>query len=111
MVSGGAINFEGCALALDPAFAAAHDGEPVTVAIRPDKFRLPREGEPSFSAQVDFVEFLGDAAFVYAQSASGARIVRRGDRTALPSSGDRLEIAVDTSDVLLFDAAGKRLRR
>ncbi|MDR3374640.1 MAG: ABC transporter ATP-binding protein [Ancalomicrobiaceae bacterium] len=110
VIDGGSLLCEGHRFALPGDLAVRHGNQPVKIGVRPDLLRTAIDGEPALEAEVDVVEYLGDAAFVHAQTAGGARVVRKAERSRLPQTGEKVRLAFDAAGVFLFDEAGRRLR-
>ncbi|MDR3496896.1 MAG: ABC transporter ATP-binding protein [Ancalomicrobiaceae bacterium] len=106
----GALICEGHRFELPADFAARHGDLPVRIGVRPDLLRIAGGDEPGLEADVDVVEYLGDAAYVHAQTQHGARVVHKADRSRLPQTGDRLRLTFDADGVHVFDDNGQRLR-
>ncbi|OON62886.1 sugar ABC transporter ATP-binding protein [Massilia sp. KIM] len=101
-----------CAVAAD--VGAAAPGAAVTVGVRPEHLRLAGEGEThAIPAQVSLVEYLGDAAIVYAQVPGVEDMValkRRPEEAGL-QQGEQVRLAFDPAHAHLFDGEGAAFAR
>jgi multiple sugar transport system ATP-binding protein len=108
--------FAGAAIVLPShvsASLAAQAGREVTVGIRPeDLYESAPSGRDGFArlhARVIAVEPLGaETLLMLSLDAANAEVIARVGRDARCRSGDRLEIALDTNAVHLFDPATTR---
>ena len=87
----------------------APDG-PVVVGIRPEGLTVePGDAGPALDVVVSHVEALGNENLVHAWVAGAESdatpMILRAPRRVLPRSDERLRVAVDTAQVLLFDKA------
>jgi lactose/L-arabinose transport system ATP-binding protein len=83
-------------------------GTAVTAGIRPVHFS--DTGDAHLDLKIDIIEHLGGETFAYARFDKGDVVtVGMRDGRSL-KSGDQLAARFDSRSVLLFDAAGKRLR-
>ncbi|MBZ9605544.1 ABC transporter ATP-binding protein [Phyllobacterium chamaecytisi] len=92
---------------------AVEPGQALTLGIRPDDFVAPSErpGELVIEIDVDFVEHLGSATYLYG-AAFGEHIVARSPTDHFHAgSGGRVSLAVTPSDCHLFTEKGKALSR
>ena len=85
-------------------------GDP-KVGLRPEAL-TPAGGDPSNAIEitVDLVEPLGNETVVHGSLASGGKVIARLGPRILPSPGERMRLAYDRGDVLLFDSvSGERI--
>ena len=88
-------------------------GQPLTLGIRPDDFVAPTgaRGELIVEIEVDFVEHLGNATYLYC-TALGENIVALSPTDDFHAGKNgRVSLAVSPSDCHLFTADGKALPR
>ncbi|OHV78942.1 ABC transporter ATP-binding protein [Mesorhizobium sp. ORS 3428] len=87
-------------------------GKPVALGIRPDDFRAASDSceELAIELDVDFVEHLGNATYLYG-NAAGANLVTRAPSLEAAGRVERIRLAVRPADCHLFLASGKALRR
>jgi lactose/L-arabinose transport system ATP-binding protein len=98
----------GVEIALPKLAGKLADGTEITAGIRPDHFK--RGGTAKLPVKVELVEHLGGETFVYARAGSSGILTIGSDDGRDLKSGDELEARFDPARVLLFDAAGLRLR-
>ncbi|GLQ11945.1 sugar ABC transporter ATP-binding protein [Devosia yakushimensis] len=81
----------------------------VTIGIRPEQFEAMGD-TVAFDVSVDVVENLGASSIVYGRLPEGQEVLveQRGKLRA--RDGQTLQVQVDLSDILFFDAGGARLR-
>jgi multiple sugar transport system ATP-binding protein/lactose/L-arabinose transport system ATP-binding protein len=92
---------------------AVGPGATLTLGIRPDDFLAPsgRPGELTVEIDVDFVEHLGSATYLYGK-ALGEHIVARSPNDHYHSGrGERVALAVAAPDCHVFTSQGKALPR
>jgi multiple sugar transport system ATP-binding protein len=82
---------------------------PVTIAIRPENFRLASAG---ISCVADGFEFLGESLLLHARHCADneALVIRLPPEISRPRIGETIHLAFDNKHALLFDHKGKRLR-
>ena len=83
----------------------------VKVGLRPEAL-APAGGDPSNAIEitVDLVEPLGNETVVHGSLASGGKVIARLGPRILPAPGERMRLAYNRSDVLLFDSvSGERI--
>ena len=98
---GPAVEVGGHVLAVGDNWVDLAEGRPVDVGVRPEDLRLSDNG---IAATVIAREWLGHEQIVEVE-AQGTRLFLRDDNDAFDSSpGSRVRLAVDPSDVHLFDA-------
>jgi multiple sugar transport system ATP-binding protein len=110
------VRFAGAAIALQEhasSSLAAHAGRDVTIGIRPeDLYESAPPGKEGFArlpARVVAVEPLGaETLLMLSLDPSNAEMIARVGRDARCRSGDRLEIALDTNAIHLFDPVTTR---
>ena len=89
------------------ATGSARSGEPVTLGVRPEHWRL---GDSGVEAEVVFVELLGATAFAHlATPAADEAIVWQLAPDTEVRRGDRVRLTTDPRHVHLFDAEGRAL--
>ncbi|RYH70900.1 MAG: sn-glycerol-3-phosphate ABC transporter ATP-binding protein UgpC [Alcaligenaceae bacterium] len=96
---------------LDVDARSARPGDRAIVGVRPEHIQLHGTGN-ALSAEVNFVECLGDATYLYASAAGaqeGVTAKVRADMTA--RAGDVVTLAVPRESCHLFDTQGKAFTR
>lgn len=89
------------------------EGTQVQIGLRPEAFVIANaEGWNRLTGRVVYIERLGSDAFVHLDADGPEPIVARVAAKDVNNiiAGRNLSLAVDPSDVLVFDAAGKRLQ-
>jgi multiple sugar transport system ATP-binding protein len=81
---------------------------PVTIAIRPENFRLASAG---ISCVADGFEFLGESLLLHARhyADNEALVIRLPLELPRPHIGETIHLAFDNKHALLFDSNGKRM--
>jgi len=110
------VRFAGAAIELperSSSSLAAHAGREITIGIRPeDLYETAPSGKDGFTrlpTRVVAVEPLGaETLLMLSHEASNAEMIARVGRDARCRSGDRLEIALDTNAIHLFDPGTAR---
>ena len=92
--------------------AAALDGRPVVLGIRPENVLAPGRAAPGgaaapVEATVDIVETLGDEVVVHSRAGDDV-LVFKEDPHRTPEIGARVTVQVDLGALHLFDAATER---
>ncbi|WP_377297015.1 ABC transporter ATP-binding protein [Rhizobium sp. SGZ-381] len=82
-------------------------GTPVTVGLRPEAFRP--DGDCSLTLEIEMIEYLGGETLVHGRG-SGELVTAKLSQSVTVPGGERLALAFDSRDLLLFDASGKRIR-
>jgi multiple sugar transport system ATP-binding protein len=77
-----------------------------SLGIRAEDVTVLPAGEAGIPLKADVVERLGDRTLIYGQLADGTKLAAETDGRSEARSGDTLQIALDTSALHLFDAAG-----
>ena len=92
--------------------SAVEEGQALTLGIRPDDFVAPsgRPGELIVDIDVDFVEHLGSATYLYG-SAFGQHIVARSPSDHFHLGEGRVSLAVAPCECHVFTAQGRALPR
>lgn len=85
------------------------EGSAVTIGIRPEHFVVGREGEHSHAARVELVERLGEISHLHMKLNSGELMIAEWRGRDAPSIGDSLSLAVESSNIHLFNAKGVRI--
>ena len=89
----------------------ARPGDQVTVGIRPEHVHVSESGK-GISVKVLTVESLGDAAYLYAETALAADgVIARIPPLDRHAHGAQLTLVVDPEHCHVFDAAGKAFER
>jgi lactose/L-arabinose transport system ATP-binding protein len=107
-ITGGGVEVPGLKTRLEKGLNAAHDGQTVTVGLRPEHLSLNPAGE---THRVDMTESLGGVSYAYLQSSTGERIVveERGDDRI--TEGAVVGLRIDPARAYLFDGkTEKRIR-
>ena len=91
-----------------PVRANLAKGEKVTVGVRPEHFS--DTGSASLPLTMDIIEHLGGETFAYARHALGDVITIRVQHGRDLKAGEAINARFDPKSVLLFDAAGQRIR-
>jgi multiple sugar transport system ATP-binding protein/lactose/L-arabinose transport system ATP-binding protein len=88
-------------------------GQPLTLGIRPDDFMAPTEapGELIVEIEVDFVEHLGNATYLYGTALGESIVALAPTDDFYAGKEGRVSLAVAPSDCHLFTADGKALSR
>ena len=77
------------------------------IGLRPENVSVNSSGSTSVAGQVDLVEALGAETLIYVSTTNGAQFVaRQNERTGL-NAGDKVSLAIDTSQAHWFDAGGR----
>ena len=82
-------------------------GQSVTLGIRPEHLSLAPGTDAGFAAIVDVTEPMGSETVVYATLGT-TRMVARVDPNANLTTGDAVRLAVDPTEVHLFDATSEK---
>jgi lactose/L-arabinose transport system ATP-binding protein len=83
-------------------------GAPLTLGLRPEHFA--ETGTAALSPTIDIIEHLGGETFAYARYGAGGVITIRVHNGRALKAGQVIEARFDPGSVLLFDAAGVRVR-
>ena len=86
-------------------------GDKVTIGLRAEHINENGVGSEQFSGQVNLVEHLGEANYIYLTLSSGQDIVVRGDGDRNVEIGQQLNLSADSSAFHIFNADGHALRR
>ncbi|AKZ63547.1 ABC transporter [Herbaspirillum hiltneri N3] len=86
-------------------------GDKVTLGLRAEHIHENTAGSEQFSGQVNLVEHLGEANFIYVTLSGGQDIVVRGDGNRNVGIGETIELSADTNVFHVFDSDGNALRR
>ncbi len=88
-------------------------GAPVTLGIRPDDFISPSgtAGELLLDIEVDFVEHLGNATYLYGTALGESVVARSPDDHFHVGKRGRVSLAVASTDCHVFGKDGKSLPR
>jgi multiple sugar transport system ATP-binding protein len=80
----------------------------VTIAIRPENFRLASAG---ISCVADGFEFLGESLLLHARHCADneALVIRLLPKMPRPHIGETIHLVFDNKHALLFDHNGKRM--
>lgn len=93
---------------LQPAGSA--DLSRVTEAgLRPEHIRIVPNGQTGLEVKVKSVERLGAETLVFTSSPSGQNMVVRADGQVQVSDGEAITLAIDPTQIHLFDKAGDRV--
>jgi lactose/L-arabinose transport system ATP-binding protein len=87
---------------------AAPVGTAVTVGLRPENFRA--DGAAALRLKVDLVEHLGGETYAYAGHGDAGLLTVSTHSAREVKAGDDYEARFNPEQLLLFDAAGQRLR-
>ncbi|MEL7215421.1 MAG: sn-glycerol-3-phosphate ABC transporter ATP-binding protein UgpC [Pseudomonadota bacterium] len=82
-----------------PVNASAHEGQSVTVGLRPQDIDITAEGPLT----VDIIENLGGVSYVYLDAPTGERIIAEVKGGEAPTRGATVGIAFDPARLYLFD--------
>jgi ABC-type sugar transport system ATPase subunit len=91
--------------------ASARPGDIVTVGLRPEHIWENGQGSEVFSGQVNIVEHLGEANFIYLTLSNGQELVVRGDGDRTVRIGDTLTVSTAGSAFHVFVKDGRAMRR
>ncbi len=86
-------------------------GDKVTLGLRAEHIHENTSGSEQFSGQVNLVEHLGEANFIYVTLSGGQDIVVRGDGNRNVGIGEEIVLSAHSSAFHVFDADGNALRR
>ncbi|ACC76405.1 sn-glycerol-3-phosphate ABC transporter ATP-binding protein UgpC [Paraburkholderia caribensis] len=88
-------------------------GQAVTVGVRPDDFTAPTSDHDQLRVEldVDFVEHLGNATYLYGTVGGEALVARAPAEGNFAAPMGRVSLSVARGDCHLFDASGQALRR
>ena len=81
---------------------------PLTLGIRPEHFT--ETGDERLALTIDIIEHLGGDTFAYARYGQGEVITIRVHNGRALKAGQAIEARFDPRAILLFDAAGSRIR-
>lgn len=90
----------------------ARPGAPLTIAIRPDAFRLSQTNGALLVGQVRRMETLGGETVLHVMAAGrigDVRVQMRHGDVGQVRVGDEVALDVDPKDMLVFDISGRRL--
>ncbi|SIQ88698.1 lactose ABC transporter ATP-binding protein [Rhizobium sp. RU35A] len=93
-----------------PALSASLSaGQRVTAGLRPEAFH--RDGDTTVSLAVEMLEYLGGETLVHGRIApTGDIITAKADAKDMLAGQERVRVAFNAADILLFDADGARIR-
>jgi multiple sugar transport system ATP-binding protein len=80
------------------------------LGLRPEAVKVTALGDGDTTAEVEFVEFLGDKTHVYVSLAGGERLVALDGAACPARAGDSVGVLFDRAALHLFDADGRTLR-
>jgi len=86
-------------------------GDKVTLGLRAEHIHENTGGSEQFSGQVNLVEHLGEANFIYVTLSGGQDIVVRGDGNRNVDIGEEIVLSANSNAFHVFDADGNALRR
>jgi ABC-type sugar transport system ATPase subunit len=86
-------------------------GDKVTLGLRAEHIHENSAGSEQFSGQVNLVEHLGEANFIYITLSGGQDIVVRGDGNRNVDIGEEIVLSANSNAFHVFDADGNALRR
>ncbi|MBK0091738.1 ABC transporter ATP-binding protein [Erwinia sp. S59] len=92
--------------------AACHEGQKVTLGIRPEHFSPAQQESDtlSFSADLSFSEMLGHTNYLYLDIGEEKLLVIEERNAAEHEIGDRVSYQINAERGMLFDEQGLRLR-
>jgi ABC-type sugar transport system ATPase subunit len=82
-------------------------GAEVELGVRPEHLELGRSGEFGVSGEIDVVEKLGEATYLYVCLADGTRVTLRAPGHGRFRIGEKVSAAADGAATHLFDANGR----
>jgi len=85
-----------------------HRGSRVTFGIRPEDFRIARDGEPALEVEPDVVEPLGSDTLVFFTIGETELVARLPPREVRGTTADRLRLHPDLAQMHLFDVESGR---
>ena len=94
--------------------SALHEGDPVTLGMRPEHLQAGGGRDNPLRARVTFVESLGGTTFAYADFAGmqdGEALTVQLDGAMRPAIGQTMALHLPPSAAHVFDATGRALRR
>ena len=77
-----------------------------SLGIRAEDVTVLPAGQPGIPLKAEVVERLGDRTLIYGHLTDGTKLTVEADGRSEARSGDMVQIALDTSAIHLFDAAG-----
>ncbi len=86
-------------------------GDKLTLGLRAEHIHENTSGSEQFSGQVNLVEHLGEANFIYVTLSGGQDIVVRGDGNRNVDIGEEIVLSANSNAFHVFDADGNALRR
>jgi multiple sugar transport system ATP-binding protein len=86
-------------------------GDKLTLGLRAEHIHENSAGSEHFSGQVNLVEHLGEANFIYVKLSGGQDIVVRGDGNRNVDIGEEIVLSANSNAFHVFDADGNALRR
>jgi ABC-type sugar transport system ATPase subunit len=86
-------------------------GDKLTLGLRAEHIHENSAGSEQFSGQVNLVEHLGEANFIYVTLSGGQDIVVRGDGNRNVDIGEEIILSSNSNAFHVFDADGNALRR
>ena len=86
-------------------------GDKLTLGLRAEHIHENSAGSEQFSGQVNLVEHLGEANFIYITLSGGQDIVVRGDGNRNVDIGEEIVLSANSNAFHVFDADGNALRR
>ncbi len=90
------------AFRLPPSFSP----EGASLGIRAEDVTVLPTGQTGIALKAEVVERLGDRTLIYGQMSDGTKLTAETDGRSEARGGDILQIALDTTAIHLFDAAG-----
>jgi ABC-type sugar transport system ATPase subunit len=105
------IGFAGTEAAIAAAPGSLQRGDEITVGIRPEHMAERTSEAIRLEGQVEVVERLGEASFVYMRLGDGTDVIVRASGDVATQPNDRFTAHVAREALHVFDAAGKALTR
>jgi multiple sugar transport system ATP-binding protein len=97
---------DGTQLDTEAPAAALADGGTLRLGLRPESMRLHAAGAGRTDARIEFVEFMGDKAFVYLSLGAESGVVAVAAPGFAGTAGDTVGVDFEPAEAHLFDAHG-----
>ena len=105
------VEFAGARAALAVRTGTVAAGDMVTIGIRPEHLAAVGVGAVALEGQIDVVEHLGEACFIYMRLPDGSEVVARAPAETAATPGERFAAHASPATLHIFDASGVALLR